>query len=177
DGVYVERLIRNARHIEVQIICDHYGAISHLWERECTIQRRNQKLIEVAPSPSLNDALRTRIIDAAKELAAAANYDNLGTFEFLVDNDARTSDQAFASIRLVIQGTAPAPPSTRCSPKSSCIRRAGTGPTSCTRPRARCASSGSVASRPTSPSWPRFWRIRILSRTASAPASSRPMSL
>ena len=72
DGVYVERLIRNARHIEVQIICDHFGAISHLWERECTIQRRNQKLIEVAPSPSLNDALRARIIDAAKELAAAA---------------------------------------------------------------------------------------------------------
>ena len=102
DGVYVERLIRNARHIEVQIICDHFGAISHLWERECTIQRRNQKLIEVAPSPSLNDALRTRIIDAAKELAAAANYDNLGTFEFLVDNDAKisdkTSDQAFAFI-------------------------------------------------------------------------------
>ena len=98
DGVYVERLIRNARHIEVQIICDHYGAISHLWERECTIQRRNQKLIEVAPSPSLNDALRGRIIDAAKELAAAANYDNLGTFEFLVDNDAKSSDQAFAFI-------------------------------------------------------------------------------
>ena len=98
DGVYAERLIRNARHIEVQIICDHYGAISHLWERECTIQRRNQKLIEVAPSPSLNDALRGRIIDAAKELAAAANYDNLGTFEFLVDNDAKASDQAFAFI-------------------------------------------------------------------------------
>ena len=98
DGVYVERLIRNARHIEVQIICDHHGAISHLWERECTIQRRNQKLIEIAPSPSLSDALRTRIIDAAKELAAAANYDNLGTFEFLVDNDAKASDQAFAFI-------------------------------------------------------------------------------
>ena len=102
DGVYVERLIRNARHIEVQIICDRYGAISHLWERECTIQRRNQKLIEVAPSPSLNEALRGRIIDAAKELAAAANYDNLGTFEFLVDNDAKinekASDQAFAFI-------------------------------------------------------------------------------
>ena len=98
DGVYVERLIRNARHIEVQIICDHHGAISHLWERECTIQRRNQKLIEVAPSPSLNDALRARIIEAAKELAAAANYDNLGTFEFLVDNDAKTPDKAFAFI-------------------------------------------------------------------------------
>ncbi|MDI1263209.1 MAG: biotin carboxylase N-terminal domain-containing protein, partial [bacterium] len=98
DGVYVERLIRNARHIEVQIICDHHGAISHLWERECTIQRRNQKLIEVAPSPSLTDALRTRIIDAAKELAAAADYNNLGTFEFLVDNEAKSSEQAFAFI-------------------------------------------------------------------------------
>src|SRR4051794_18616786 len=98
DGVYVERLIRNARHIEVQIICDHFGAISHLWERECTIQRRNQKLIEVAPSPSLNDALRGRIIEAAKEMAAAANYENLGTFEFLVDNDARGDAQAFAFI-------------------------------------------------------------------------------
>jgi len=98
DGVYVERLIRNARHIEVQIICDHFGAISHLWERECTIQRRNQKLIEVAPSPSLNDALRGRIIEAAKEMAAAANYENLGTFEFLIDNDARTSEHAFAFI-------------------------------------------------------------------------------
>src|SRR5512132_123296 len=98
DGVYVERLIRNARHIEVQIICDRHGAISHLWERECTIQRRNQKLIEVAPSPSLNDALRGRIIDAAKELAAAAHYDNLGTFEFLVDNDAKGGDQPFAFI-------------------------------------------------------------------------------
>ena len=101
DGVYVERLIRNARHIEVQIICDHHGAISHLHERECTIQRRNQKLIEVAPSPSLSDALRTRIIEAAKEMAAAANYDNLGTFEFLVDNERindKASDQAFAFI-------------------------------------------------------------------------------
>ena len=90
---------RNARHIEVQIICDHYGAISHLAERECTIQRRNQKLIEVAPSLSLNDALRGRIIDAAKELAAAANYDNLGTFEFLVDNDAKPATRRSPSSR------------------------------------------------------------------------------
>ena len=98
DEVYVERLIRNARHIEVQIIGDHHGAISHLWERECTIQRRNQKLIEVAPSPSLSDDLRSRIIDAAKELAAAANYNSLGTFEFLVDGDASDDAQAFAFI-------------------------------------------------------------------------------
>src|SRR6195256_5207697 len=96
--VYVERLIRKARHIEVQIIGDRHGAISHLWERECTIQRRNQKLIEVAPSPSLKDALRSRIIDAAKQLASAARYDNLGTFEFLVDDDAHGNDEPFAFI-------------------------------------------------------------------------------
>ncbi|HMI00169.1 MAG TPA: biotin carboxylase N-terminal domain-containing protein, partial [Bradyrhizobium sp.] len=98
DQVYVERLIRKARHIEVQIIGDRLGAISHLWERECTIQRRNQKLIEVAPSPSLSDALRSRIIDAAKALAAAAHYDSLGTFEFLVDGEATERDPAFAFI-------------------------------------------------------------------------------
>ncbi len=97
DQVYVERLIRKARHIEVQIIADHYGAISHLWERECTIQRRNQKLIEVAPSPSLSDGLRARIVEAAKQLAAAAHYDSLGTFEFLVDGEA-SGELAFAFI-------------------------------------------------------------------------------
>ncbi|MBR1178922.1 biotin/lipoyl-binding protein [Bradyrhizobium sp. KB893862 SZCCT0404] len=95
DGVYAERLIRQARHIEVQIIGDKHGAISHLWERECTIQRRHQKLVEVAPSPSLSDPLRGRIIEAAKQLATAAAYDNLGTFEFLVDG---TADDSFAFI-------------------------------------------------------------------------------
>lgn len=95
DGVYAERLIRQARHIEVQIIGDRHGAISHLWERECTIQRRHQKLIEVAPSPSLSEGLRGRIIEAAKQLAAAASYDNLGTFEFLVDG---TAEDSFAFI-------------------------------------------------------------------------------
>jgi pyruvate carboxylase len=98
DGVYVERLIRKARHIEVQIIGDRHGAISHLWERECTIQRRNQKLVEVAPSPSLSDGLRARILEAARQLAAAANYDSLGTFEFLVDGEAGEGDGAFAFI-------------------------------------------------------------------------------
>jgi len=98
DQVYVERLIRKARHIEVQIIGDRFGAISHLWERECTIQRRNQKLIEVAPSPSLSDGLRSRIIDAARRLADAAHYDSLGTFEFLVDGEATEGDPAFAFI-------------------------------------------------------------------------------
>jgi pyruvate carboxylase len=98
DQVYAERLIRKARHIEVQIIGDRHGGISHLWERECTIQRRHQKLIEVAPSPSLSEGLRSRIIEAAKRLAAAARYDNLGTFEFLVDDEATGNDRAFAFI-------------------------------------------------------------------------------
>src|SRR3954465_2985920 len=96
--VYVERLIRRARHIEVQIIGDRHGAISHLWERECTIQRRNQKLIEVAPSPSLKEGLRSRIIEAPKQIASAARYDNLGPFEFLVDADAHGNDEPYAFI-------------------------------------------------------------------------------
>lgn len=98
EGVYAERLIRNARHIEVQIIGDRHGNVSQLWERECTIQRRNQKLIEIAPSPSLSEGLRSRIVEAAKTLAAAANYDSLGTFEFLVDSEAGEGDGAFAFI-------------------------------------------------------------------------------
>ena len=94
DGaVYVERLMRNARHIEVQIIGDRAGNISHLYERECTIQRRNQKVIEIAPSPALTPDLRERITLAARELAAAAKYDNLGTFEFLLDATPGASGQ------------------------------------------------------------------------------------
>ena len=98
DGVYAERLIRNARHIEVQIIGDRHGSVSHLWERECTIQRRNQKLVEIAPSPSLTDGLRQRIVEAARQLASEARYDSLGTFEFLVDGEAGEGDGAFAFI-------------------------------------------------------------------------------
>jgi acetyl/propionyl-CoA carboxylase alpha subunit len=88
DTVYVERLIADARHIEVQIIGDAQGQISHLWERECSVQRRHQKLIEMAPSPSLAPALRARICAAAVTLAKAAGYRNLGTFEFLLDASA-----------------------------------------------------------------------------------------
>ncbi|MFC0282513.1 carboxyl transferase domain-containing protein [Camelimonas abortus] len=99
DGaVYVERLMRNARHIEVQVIGDRAGNISHLYERECTIQRRNQKVIEIAPSPALTPALRERITLAARELAMAAKYDSLGTFEFLVDATPGAGEPFFAFI-------------------------------------------------------------------------------
>ncbi|HWX56553.1 MAG TPA: carboxyl transferase domain-containing protein [Verrucomicrobiae bacterium] len=81
---YVERLVQEARHIEVQIAGDG-TRVTHLWERECTLQRRHQKLVEVAPSPSLGPSQRTRIIEAALRMAREVGYSNLGTFEFLVE--------------------------------------------------------------------------------------------
>jgi acetyl/propionyl-CoA carboxylase alpha subunit/acetyl-CoA carboxylase carboxyltransferase component len=86
--VYVEAVMPRARHLEVQIVGDGSGAISHLWERECTIQRRNQKLVEIAPSPGLAPALRDRICNAAVRIAKEVRFDNLGTFEFLVNASA-----------------------------------------------------------------------------------------
>ncbi|MFI5353483.1 MAG: carboxyl transferase domain-containing protein [Candidatus Binatales bacterium] len=101
--VYVEQLMPRARHLEVQIIGDRSGCVSHLWERECTLQRRNQKLVEVAPSPGLAPAIRDRLIHAAIRLAEEVRYDNLGTFEFLVgeflaDASSEGGDAAFAFI-------------------------------------------------------------------------------
>ena len=83
--VYVEQLMPRARHIEVQIIGDGSGNVSHLWERECSIQRRNQKIVEIAPSPGLEPAIRDRLTAAAVRMAKEVRYDNLGTFEFLVN--------------------------------------------------------------------------------------------
>src|ERR1700737_4718056 len=87
--VYVERLMPRARHTEVQVAGDGSGSVSHLWERECTIQRRNQKLVEIAPSPGLPERVRARLTAAAVQMAEAGRYDNLGTFEFLVEGDVR----------------------------------------------------------------------------------------
>ncbi len=91
DAVYVERLITRARHIEIQIVGDGKSVV-HLGERECSLQRRRQKLVEVAPSPTLSDALRNKLADSAVKLAKEAAYDNIGTFEFLVDLE----DESFA---------------------------------------------------------------------------------
>ncbi|HEY1348929.1 MAG TPA: carboxyl transferase domain-containing protein [Ktedonobacteraceae bacterium] len=85
EGVYVERFIPRARHIEVQVLGDGQGAVTHLWERECTLQRRHQKLVEVAPAPGLAPQLRARLLAAATRLAHAVNYAGLGTVEFLLD--------------------------------------------------------------------------------------------
>ena len=90
--VFVERLIRRARHIEVQIVADGQGDIVHFGERECSIQRRNQKIIEIAPCPDLTPNLREKISSAALRLAKKAGYTNVGTFEFLVDADQMSSN-------------------------------------------------------------------------------------
>ena len=83
--VYVEEFVTRARHVEIQILGDVDGNIVHLGERECSIQRRNQKVLEVAPAPGLSEQLRRNIIDAAVRFAKKESYSNLGTFEFLVD--------------------------------------------------------------------------------------------
>jgi len=83
--LYVERHLGRARHVEVQIVGDGTGAVADLGERECSLQRRHQKLVEIAPSPSVGAALRARLVAAARRMAEAVDYESLGTFEFLVD--------------------------------------------------------------------------------------------
>lgn len=85
--VFLEKCVVNPRHIEVQIIGDSHGNVIHLFERDCSIQRRNQKLIEIAPSPQLSDAQREYIGNLAVKAAKAVSYENAGTVEFLLDSD------------------------------------------------------------------------------------------
>jgi len=92
DGtLYVERLIEQPRHVEFQVLADHHGHVVHLFERECSIQRRHQKVIEESPSPALTPELRQRMGDAAVAVARRAGYRNAGTIEFLVEG---TGDSA-----------------------------------------------------------------------------------
>ena len=88
DGnVYLEKLVEGARHIEIQILADGYGTVLHLHERECSIQRRHQKLVEEAPSPFADEELRQKMGAVAVKAAQAVDYVNAGTIEFLVDKD------------------------------------------------------------------------------------------
>jgi 3-methylcrotonyl-CoA carboxylase alpha subunit len=89
DRVLVERLIERPRHVEVQVFADRHGGAVHLFERDCTLQRRHQKIIEEAPAPCLPDATRAAIGRAATEAALAAGYENAGTVEFLIDREGR----------------------------------------------------------------------------------------
>jgi acetyl/propionyl-CoA carboxylase alpha subunit len=106
--VYVEQLFPKARHIEVQIVGDGTGEVTHLWERECSLQRNRQKLIEIAPAPGLSAVLRERLIDAALRMARAVKLRSLATFEFLVEQEAKdNSSFAFieANPRLQVEHT------------------------------------------------------------------------
>ena len=85
SGVYLEKYVEHPRHVEVQIIADHHGNAVHLWERDCSMQRRHQKLIEESPAPNLSAETRRNICESAVRLVKTAGYTNAGTVEFIVD--------------------------------------------------------------------------------------------
>ena len=85
--VYLEKFIVGPRHVEVQLMADNHGSVVHLWERDCSMQRRHQKLIEESPAPNLSLKTREAICEAAKKMISGANYSNAGTVEFIVDKD------------------------------------------------------------------------------------------
>jgi acetyl-CoA carboxylase biotin carboxylase subunit len=104
DGtLYVERLVERPRHVEFQIFADHHGNIVHLFERECSIQRRHQKVIEETPSTALTPALRQRMGDAAVAVARAAGYRNAGTVEFLLDGSGDSARFYFLEMNTRLQ--------------------------------------------------------------------------
>ena len=86
-GVYVEKYIERPRHVEVQVIADNHGNVVYLWERDCSTQRRHQKLIEESPAPNLPDKVRLEMCECAVKLVKRANYTNAGTVEFIVDQN------------------------------------------------------------------------------------------
>ncbi len=98
--IYLEKYIEHPRHVEVQVIADMHGNVVHLWERDCTMQRRHQKLIEESPAPNLNQETRNAMCNAAVQLIRAANYHNAATVEFVVD---RSGNFYFIEVNARIQ--------------------------------------------------------------------------
>ncbi len=146
-AVYLEALLPEARHVEVQLIADDHGHYVHLGERECSLQRRYQKLIEEAPSPAVDDALRRAMAEAALRLARAIGYRNAGTVEFLLGPDRRfyflemnTRIQVEHPVTEMVRST-----TTRCWPSSSSgIATARRPPPGCGEPSRSCWSRASV---------------------------------
>ena len=108
NSVFVEQLLSGVRHVEVQVAADDSGAVRHFGDRDCSLQRRHQKLIEIAPAPALPDGVRGALREAAVALASAAGYRNLGTVEFLVETGNRTEPRYYfieANARLQVEHT------------------------------------------------------------------------
>jgi pyruvate carboxylase len=105
DAIYVEEYMSRARHIEVQILGDQFGEVVHLGERDCSLQRRHQKIIEISPAPYLDADLRNEIVSAATMLAKSAAYQSAGTIEFLVDTDSGRFVFIEANARLQVEHT------------------------------------------------------------------------
>src|SRR6478736_8346783 len=101
SGLYLEKYVERARHIEVQIFGDGRGHVAALGERECSIQRRNQKIIEETPAPNLPEKVRTKLLDAAEKLGLAVGYENAGTVEFVFDD--ATKDFYFLEVNTRLQ--------------------------------------------------------------------------
>ena len=87
ETVFLEKFVENPKHIEIQIVADNHGNIVHLFERDCSVQRRYQKVIEFAPSKDLNSDIKEKLYDYAIKICKSVNYNNIGTVEFLVDDD------------------------------------------------------------------------------------------
>jgi acetyl-CoA carboxylase biotin carboxylase subunit len=103
ETLYVERLVDRPRHVEIQVLADHHEGIVHLFERECSLQRRHQKLVEESPSPAMTPALRARMGAAALAAARAAGYRNAGTVEFLLDGTGDDADFYFLEMNARLQ--------------------------------------------------------------------------
>ncbi len=150
DGMYVERYLPAVRHVEVQVLGDHHGRLVSLGERDCSLQRRHQKLVEEAPAPSLPDSVRVELSETAVRLAAAADYRGAGTVEFLLD--VTTGDFAFIEMNTGSRSSTRSP---RRSPGStwsrgSCRSPAGSLSTDSTR-RSRTGTPWSSGSPPRTP--------------------------